>query len=155
MITPFGLTPRLPAASAMSFTVLNACDDFLTTWRGKKKTPGPDDALCRNGAIVFLRGNMDTDIMLGVNGLNTSIAGWDNSSTAFSRLLNHCEQFKRRNARSFRAVPRQRQSPVYMRILEMYLLPGVILIGQCLHFGFHVFNLLRRRKLQDPLISAC
>jgi hypothetical protein len=46
-------------------------------------------------------------------------------------------------------VPRQSHSADCLRILEMDLFPGVIMIGQCLQFGFQVFNLLRRRKTQD------
>jgi hypothetical protein len=139
----------------MSFTVLNACDDFLTTWRRNKKTPWPNSGLCRNDAIVFLRGSMIAYIVLGVNSLNASLFGWDDPCTPFKQSLNHCKQLGGLKGRSFRTVSRQSHSADHMRILEMDLFPGVIMIGQCLQFGFHVFNLLRRRKLEAPSISAC
>jgi hypothetical protein len=98
---------------------------------------------------------MVADIVLGVNSLSTSISGWDNPSAPFRQSLNQGVPRKRRKARSFGFARRQRAGADYLSVRKMYLLPGVIMVGQCLHFGFHVFNLLRRRELQDPFISAC
>jgi hypothetical protein len=138
----------------MSLTVLSACDVLFTTRHGNKKAPLPDDALCRNGAIIFEGADMVSNIVLGVKWLSASRAGQEHPSISLRPSLNHCAPRQGRKARSFRAAPRQGPDADYLNIPEMYLLPVGIMIGQCLQFGFQVFNLLRRRELQDPPIWA-
>jgi hypothetical protein len=105
--------------------------------------------------LFFEMANMVADIVLGFKCLSASRAGRDHPSVPSRPSRNHCVLRKERKARSFRIAPLQGPGADYLSIPEMYLLPGVSMIGLCLHFGCHVFNPLRRRKLQDPSISAC